>query len=80
MTACTLEIDTDFFTIKYAASCPTDNDPAGCFPYSPFSLYVTEGLQNINWIVGTPGDSIEITTYTADLAYLIDTRTVGIYA
>ena len=80
MTACTLEIDIDFFTIKYAASCPTDNDPVGCFIYSPFSLYVTEGLQNINWIVDNPGNSIEITTYTEDLAYIIDTKTTGIYA
>ena len=80
MIACLLEIDTDFFTIRYAASCPTDNEPMGCSGYSPFSLYVTEGLQNINWIVGSQGDSIEITTYTEDMAYLIDTKTTGIYA
>ena len=39
-----------------------------------------EGLQNLNWIRSSSGDSIEITTYTSDLSYMIDRQTTAIFA
>ena len=34
----------------------------------------------MNWIRSSSGDSIEITTYTTDLSYMIDRQTSGIFA
>ena len=69
---CTVEPHADYFLLRYAVSCLSL-----CDTKSSFALRVTEGIQNPSWIPSLV-DSIEVKTFTSDLAYKIDQRTSGL--
>ena len=70
------EQDADYFLLRYPVYCSQM-----CETQGTFELYVTAGIQNPTWITSrSQVKSIEVTSYTSDLMYKIDSRTSDVLA